>query len=127
MDILDFKAMLYTWKHKLAFLKLEKELLGRNTIAGYLHDADKLILYALPLKDSTIRRLHRKWSSHHVECKKRNYVQMVIDWECARFTKPDKPLNAYATLLKFYPQEKENILPVLRDLGLIRGGASHDN
>ena len=27
---------------------------------------------------------------------------MVIDWECARFTKPDKPLNAYETYKKYY-------------------------
>ena len=35
-----FQAMMYTWKHKKAFLKVEKKLLGKNTIRGYLHDVD---------------------------------------------------------------------------------------
>lgn len=32
-----------------------------------------------------------------------NWIETIIDWECARFTKPDKPLNARETLSKFYP------------------------
>lgn len=35
----------YTFLHKLAFLKIEKQLLGKNTLHGYLHDIDKLIMY----------------------------------------------------------------------------------
>lgn len=31
-----------------------------------------------------------------------DYVQMAIDWECARITKPDKPLNARETLEKIH-------------------------
>ena len=34
---------------------------------------------------------------------------MIIDWECARYTKPDKPLNAYDTLYKIYPELEEKI------------------
>ena len=41
---------------------------------------------------------------------------MIIDWECARYTKPDKPLNAYDTLYKYYPQLEEKILPILKEL-----------
>ena len=44
---------------------------------------------------------------------------MIIDWECARYTKLDKPLNAYETMTKYYPQEKENIMPILKKLKLI--------
>lgn len=43
---------------------------------------------------------------------------MVIDWECARLTKPDKPLNARQTLYKFYPELKDKILPILNKLNL---------
>ena len=50
-----FQAMMYTWRHKKAFLKVEKELLGKNTIRGYLHDADKLILYPILGKKLLIR------------------------------------------------------------------------
>lgn len=31
----------YTMKHRKAFRAVEKQLLGHNTIRGYLHDLDK--------------------------------------------------------------------------------------
>lgn len=40
MDCEHFK---YTVKHKKAFIMVEKQLLGKNTLRGYLHDIDKLI------------------------------------------------------------------------------------
>lgn len=43
---------------------------------------------------------------------------MVIDCECARFTKPDKPLNARQTLYKFYPELETKILPILEEFNL---------
>ena len=44
---------------------------------------------------------------------------MIVDWECARYTKPDKPLNAYETLCKYYPQLKSKLIGIMRELGLI--------
>lgn len=109
----------YTWKHKKAFLQTEKQLLGKNTIRGYLHDVDKLFLY-LFLDARTAHQLHRKYSKHHTikATTTKDYIQMIIDWECARYTKPDKPLNAYDTLYKFYPQLESRILPLLKQFGL---------
>lgn len=43
---------------------------------------------------------------------------LVVDWECARYTKPDKLLNARDTLDKFYPELKDKVLPVIQELGL---------
>lgn len=108
----------YTWKHKGAFLKIEKQLLGKNTIRGILHDVDKLIMYSFLSKETT-NKIHSKYSKHHKKRKiKKDFIQMVIDWECARFTKPDKPLNARDTLYKFYPQLEDKILPILKDFNL---------
>ena len=36
---------IYTFKHKIAFLKIEKQLRGKNTLCGYLHDAEKPLMY----------------------------------------------------------------------------------
>ena len=47
-----------------------------------------------------------------------DYIEMIIDWECARFTKPDKPLDAYQTMKKFYPDLESRILPLMIELGL---------
>lgn len=111
--------ILYTLDHKKAFLKVEKELLGHNTIRGYLHDLDKVVL-KLFMDKKKVHKIHRKFSRHH-EIKARthgDYVQMVIDWECARITKPDKPLNARQTLDKYYKHLSDKVEPVLNELGL---------
>ena len=115
--------ILYSWKHRKAFMKLEKELLGKNTLRGYLHDVDKIILYHF-LPTEFVHICHQWWSKHHERRAKthNDFVQMVIDWECARFTKPDKPLDAYDTLYKFYPHMDDKILPILKELNI-----AHDN
>ncbi len=111
---------LYTLKHKKAFLKVEKQLRGKNTLSGYLHDIDKPLLYLLCfwLELNQIQSIHRKYNRHHVKntLKKTpdDLLDTVIDWECARMTKPDKPLNAYETLMKFYPEYKSTYLPVIK-------------
>ena len=109
----------YTLEHRKAFLEVEKMLLGKNTIRGYFHDLDKVFLKIF-FDKKTVHKLHRKYSRHHANKAhtKNDYIQMVIDWECARYTKPDKPLNARETLYKFYPKLKNKIVPILEEFGL---------
>lgn len=111
-------AIKYTKEHRKAFKKIEKELLGHNTWRSLIHDIDKVILYNF-LEHRKVKNFHRKTARHHVENnikKTRNdYIEMIIDWECARFTKPDKPLNAYDTLYNLYEHLEEQILPILKE------------
>ncbi|WP_097006548.1 hypothetical protein [Lacrimispora amygdalina] len=110
----NYESIKYTWEHRIAFLRTEKQLLGHNTLRGYLHDLDKIFL-KLFLDPKTVHTIHRRYSRHH-ELKAKteaDYIQMIIDWECARFTKPDKPLNARETLNKHYPTLKDKIEPLL--------------
>lgn len=113
----------YSLEHRKAFLTLEKKLLGKNTIRAYLHDVDKIILYHF-LPTEFVHTCHQWWSKHHEHRAKthNDFVQMAIDWECARFTKPDKPLDAYDTLYKFYPHMEDKILPILKALNI-----AHEN
>lgn len=114
------QKIIYTLKHKKAFLDVEKQFRGRNTLKGYLHDIDKPILYLFCfwMSFSEIQAFHRKYSKHHVKNKLQktqdDLLDTIIDWECARITKPDKPLNAYDTLMKFYPMDKDKYLPVIK-------------
>lgn len=109
----------YTIAHRKAFRKVEKQLLGKNTIRSLFHDLDKVVLYMF-FEYKTVHNFHNKYAKHHIRCAKTHAdrVQMVIDWECARFTKPDKPLNARETLAKFYRDYTDNILPIIEELGL---------
>lgn len=110
-----FGLVAYTFRHYMAFQRLARKY-GR----WYLfHDVDKMLLYPLLGKKLTTR-LHRAWSAHH--CRKGiivDKVEAAIDWECARFTKPDKPLNAFETWRKYYPNV--DMGPTLEKLGLMTG------
>ena len=111
--------IIYTLRHKMAFLRVEKKLLGKNTMSGYLHDLDKVFLYLIFSK-KTVHNFHRKHSRHHSikACKRKHYIQMIIDWECAKETKPDKQLDACQTLNKFYPDLRGIICPLLVEFKL---------
>ena len=116
----NIEAIRYTQAHRKAYKKIEKELLGHNTWRSYVHDLDKVILYNF-LPFEKVKKFHRSTARHHenrVRKTKNDYIDMIIDWECARFTKPDKPLNAYDTLYKFYPNLEKEILPLLKKYNL---------
>lgn len=89
------KRIRYTWVHKKAYLKTEKELTGKNTLRGYLHDLDKLIMYIIGVPRETAHNIHVATAPHHIRNNHIKYPKgAVIDWECARLTKPDKPLTS---------------------------------
>lgn len=113
-----YQSIRYTIQHRKAFRRCERELTGHNSIRGYTHDLAKLILKIfLPL--DTVSKLHRKHSRHHERARTReDYIQMIIDWECARATKPDKPLNAQETLYVYYPELTDTIEPLLKELDI---------
>ena len=114
-------AIKYTKDHRKAFRKIEKELLGHNTWRSLVHDIDKVILYNF-WEHKKVKEFHRKTARHHVENDikktKADYIEMVIDWECARYTKPDKPLNAYDTLYNIYSDLEDVILPILKEFNI---------
>ena len=85
------------------------------------HDFLKMINVFL-FGDKIATKLHRKFSNHHahlskirVYCIEHNYfnvlpngrfiknkIEAAIDWESARFTKPEKQLDAFDTWKKYY-------------------------
>ena len=98
----------YTWQHKKAFLKVEKELCGKNTWRGYCHDLDKLIMYILGFPKTWAHNIHRATSPHHIQNGKvRSPLMAVIDWEGCRITKTDKPYTAREYYEKFCPKIPE--------------------
>lgn len=106
----EFKAI---QKHRKEVQRIAKE-------KGYsfpFHDLLKSI-NVLIFGDRIATKLHRKFSKHHdhkyfykykapdwlagVYRDIPNKIEAAIDWESARFTKPEKPLNAYKTWKKYY-------------------------
>lgn len=48
-----------TLRHKIAFLRVEKQLLVRNSLRGIFHDLDKIFLY-LFLEKEYVNKIHKK-------------------------------------------------------------------
>lgn len=99
------------------------------------HDFWKMINVFL-FGDKIATKLHRRFSRHHphtfqIEVYEngefvarmdlrdiKNKVEAAIDWESARFTKPDKPLNAYDTWRAYFSDIE--MAPTLKKLGFWR-------
>lgn len=106
-------------KHRKEVQRIAKE----KGLSFPFHDFIKMINVFI-FGDKIATKLHRKFSNHHarmryiritydeglkVYTKKQPYGRFIknkeeaaIDWESARFTKPDKPLDAYDTWKKYY-------------------------
>ena len=106
-------------KHRKEVQRIAKE----KGLSFPFHDFVKMINVFI-FGDKIATKLHRKFSNHHarmryiritydeglkVYTKKQPYGRFIknkeeaaIDWESARFTKPDKPLDAYDTWRKYY-------------------------
>lgn len=106
-------------KHRREVQRIAKE-------KGYsfpFHDFVKMINVFI-FGDKIATKLHRKFSGHHakmtgyscsivkdnnwvypeykIERDIKNKIEAAIDWESARFTKPEKPLDAFDTWKKYY-------------------------
>ena len=120
MDNLD--KLLYTYKHRKVVMFLGKKYSNNEELLKRLekHDLDKMYLL-LMYKKNELEGVHSSIANHHDNGKEKDYldyVEMVLDWESARYTKPDKPLNAYDTLYKYYPHLKKEILPILEEFNI---------
>lgn len=97
------KKIKYIINHKKAYLMIMKKYKpNKITVRGIFHDCDKLILCILGLifcptlvELEYISKLHKKISHYHFKAKTNNdFYYQIIDYECARYTKVDKPLTA---------------------------------
>ena len=106
-------------KHRKEVQRIAKE----KGLSFPFHDFVKMINVFI-FGDKIATKLHRKFSNHHAQMRYiritydeglkvytkkqpyerfiKNKEEAVIDWESARFTKPDKPLDAYDTWKKYY-------------------------
>lgn len=127
----NFDKLLNTFKHRklLKFLaqkydKDNEELRQRLEI----HDLDKMYLL-LFYEKKAIEPVHRALAPHHdndLEKTELDYIEMVLDWESAKYTKPDKPFNAYDTLYKFYPHLVDSVLQILEKYNIAESTLEKD-
>ena len=111
----DAKEVVEHWFY---YQKTAKELKSWK-IRFIFHDVEKLLLILI-VGDELATKIHRAVSSHHGVKEIKDVLGAIIDWECARFTKPSKQLNARQTLDRYYSHlsNKEDFLKVLDELGI---------
>lgn len=118
LDPKEKSSFPYWFKHWLAFQKTAKSL-NAWKFKYIFHDIEKPFLRVF-LHYKRVQYLHRRYSKHHPECIfKKDYEQMIIDWECSRFTKPQCKYNAYDHMKREEPNLESEIMPILRKLKLI--------
>lgn len=122
-----FKEIKNIMRHRKVLQRIAKE-------KGYsfpFHDFVKMINVFI-FGDKIATKLHRRFSNHHARAMRhpypvwtydsffyrtrdiKNKIEAAIDWESARFTKPEKPLNAYDTWVKYYSDiDMEDTLKLL--------------
>lgn len=116
----SYKHIPYTFKHWLMVLKLEKKYIGYYKYP--FHDLDKLFMYIFVpyLGTKVIQKIHTKFANHHLRKYKKhmNFDEAILDWESARFTKPDKPLDAWDTYQKYFTEFSNELLPIFEKFNL---------
>lgn len=84
--------------------RVVQEIAKQKGYSFPFHDFIKMINVFI-FGDKIATKLHRRFSGHHLRNGDiKNKIEAAIDWESARFTKPDKPLDAYDTWRKYYPE-----------------------
>lgn len=127
----NFEHIKYTFKHRrIVMLLAEKYFKDNHELLEQVrvHDLDKMYMYLFYNKKD-VSNIHRDKVVHHendLEKSELDYIEMVLDWESARYTKPDKPLNAYDTLVNYYPGMTDVILPILEVMGIAESGLEMD-
>ncbi len=129
----NFEWLVYTYRHRRAFAytveklirdpEIKREMLSRAKV----HDMDKMVMYLfLDQLTSQLRHVHTK--PHHPECpgekSRMDVLETVLDYECAPYTKPDKPLNAYdfvkliESMYVVDPAVTNEMLEIMHELGI---------
>lgn len=92
---------------------------------GICHDMDK-ILTSLSYPQLTADYIHRMYNGHHAEgfltntsCKY-DWIEMIFDWESARYTKPDKGKCAYEVATTFNEHLFVYVKPYLELFGFTK-------
>lgn len=129
----NFDWCVYTYKHRRAFVYVVNRLIKDPVLKtemlkrARVHDMDKMLLYLFWDQDRS-QRYHVEHVSHHLESgrpqSRYDMVETVIDYECAPYTKPDKPLNAYDFVCKLLDMEildrekADQLLDIMHEFGI---------
>lgn len=123
----NISKLKYTYQHRQAFkYTAERILRGTRYLNPILdradyHDLDKSLLLTI-IPKSEASEIHRAMSYHHMENSlpksTLDIVEAIVDYESAGYTKKDKRLNAYDTIIKYNKNNSDELLMIAKELGI---------
>ena len=138
----NLKWCAYTYRHRKAFeycvRKLVRDPVLRDEMLkrARVHDMDKMVMY-LVMDQKEAQERHVRNNPHHLENDLprtyEDYLETVIDYECAPYTKPDKPLNAYdftRLLMDWKALDEETgrrLIGIMEELGIANSTSVSDD
>lgn len=124
----------YTMEHRLALRFLLDTLIQESPFYDelderlFIHDLDKCLFLALGGDRKGASALHRDSAPHHMEGNpspnKGDILEAILDYESAGYTKPDKPLNAYDTVIVWGKPHADELIAAMEELGI---ASSYEN
>ena len=100
----------YTWEHRKMVQKLAKE-------KGYsFHSTIQIRFFSILFSARNLLTISKDFGVVIIYTPGdiKNKIEAAFDWESARYTKPDKPLDAFDTWKKYYPNvDMESTLRML--------------
>lgn len=133
INLKNFEKCIYTYRHRKAIKYLIEKLIADEQLKTIMlqraatHDMDKMVMYQV-LDYSEAHRIHRAISTHHmtnsIPKSYYDYVEAILDYESAGYTKPDKPMNAYDFVVlmrntkKFDEETCKILLGICAELGI---------
>lgn len=103
-----------TYKHKIIYSLIEKELYGKNSTNSITHDLDKLILFIFGFPRKLTSSIHRRYSEHHIESKRKLNLKSIVcdNISSSPYFKKDK----HYSLREYFLNSKLKEIPELQEL-----------
>lgn len=126
----NYEKLYYTFLHRRAFCYVldtyfpDHPMYDDLDYRAEMHDLDKALFLALGGDRKEASAYHRATNPHHMEGNANptelDMVEAIIDYECAGFTKADKPLNAYDTVVQWGKPHASELIALMEDFGMAR-------
>lgn len=129
----NFEKLYYTFCHRQAFRYVldtffyDSPHYDELSYRADIHDLDKALYLTIGDKKAA-SAYHRATNPHHMENglpkDEVDLYEAIIDYECAGYTKDDKPLNAYDTITQYDKSNRDEMIAILEQYDMAK---SYDN
>lgn len=127
-NIPNFEKLYYTFCHRRAFRYvldtyfIDHSLYEDLDYRADIHDLDKALYLVLGGDKKKASAYHRATNPHHMEGNANpdelDMLEAIIDYECAGYTKADKPLNAYDTVIQWNKPHGDALVELMEEMDM---------